>query len=213
MNIAYIKMDQPQKGWINLIKYKLKKWFVKAFKAKDENYYILDKEKKTIDKLIRMLRKDKVDYIIPEKEIPINYPQLDGQYLIKYMLPELVDYIMRQINPMSQEINICTQIYSNENISIIKELVNKVKTVNIISNNKNYTKLENELEKEGIYITVNNNPRKSLKRAILVINMDFKNIANYNYNRTMTIIDLTGNLKLPKGFEGIYIKSVKVRNR
>ena len=104
-------------------------------------------------------------------------------------------------------------IYSNENISIIKELVNKVKTVHIISNNKNYTKLENELEKEGIYITVNNNPRKSLKRAILVINMDFKNIANYNYNRTMTIIDLTGNLKLPKGFEGIYIKSVKVRNR
>ena len=101
----------------------------------------------------------------------------------------------------------------NENISIIKELVNKVKTVNIISNNKNYTKLENELEKEGIYITVNNNPRKSLKRAILVINMDFKNIANYNYNRTMTIIDLTGNLKLSKGFEGIYIKSVKVRNR
>ena len=69
-------MDQPQKGWINLIKYKLKKWFVKAFKAKDENYYILDKEKKTIDKLIRMLRKDKVDYIIPEKEISINYPQL-----------------------------------------------------------------------------------------------------------------------------------------
>ena len=201
MNIAYIKMDQPQKGWINLIKYKLKKWFVKAFKAKDENYYILDKEKKTIDKLIRMIRKDKVDYIIPEKEISINYPQLEGQYLIKYMLPELV------------EINICTQIYSNENISIIKELVNKVKTVNIISNNKNYTKLENELEKEGIYITVNNNPRRSLKRAILVINMDFKNIANYNYNRTMTIIDLTGNLKLSKGFEGIYIKSVKVRNR
>ena len=60
---------------------------------------------------------------------------------------------------------------------------------------------------------MNNNPRKSLKRAILVINMDFKNIANYNYNRTMTIIDLTGNLKLSKGFEGIYIKSVKVRNR
>ena len=60
---------------------------------------------------------------------------------------------------------------------------------------------------------MNNNPRKSLKRAILVINMDFKNIANYNYNRTMTIIDITGNLKLPKGFEGIYIKSVKVRNR
>lgn len=213
MNIAYVKMDQPQKGWINLIKYKLKKWFVKAFKDQDANYYILDKEKKTIDKLIRMLRKDKIDYIITEKEMLISYPQLDGQYLIKYMLPELVDYIMKQINPMSQEINICTQIYSNENISIIKELVNKVKTVNIISNNKNYMKLENELEKEGIYITVNNNPRKSLKRAIIVINMDFKNIANYNYNRTMTIIDLTGNLKLPKGFEGIYIKSVKVRNR
>lgn len=212
MNIAYIKMDKPKgKKLKEKIKYKIRAFFDYVYKDKyTNNYYISNVKEKTKNKLLRKLRQAYVDYIIEENGININYPKLDGKYTLKFMLPEVVKYCFKLTKAKIEEIFICTNTYSNENIEIIKDLSKNVKVVNIITENSRYLILERELEKEGIYITVNNNKRKSLKKAGITINLDFKDFKEYNINRNMIIIDIKGNLSLNKSFEGIYIKKAKI---
>ena len=212
MNLAYVKLDKPKEGLFNIIKYKLKYFFnwIHRDKYVKENYYITKLNDKSKNKLIEMLKRDKVDFIIEEKGLDLKYPTLKGNFALKFMLPEVVQYCFKLIHPKIEEVFICTNVYSNENVQIIKDLSSCVKVVNIISENSRYLILEKQLENEGIYITINNNKRKSLKIANIVINLDFKDFKGYTTNRNMIIVDLSGNMKISKGFDGIYIKGVKI---
>ena len=161
--------------------------------------------------LINILKKNKVDYVIEENGININYPKLRGNYSLKYMLKETVKYCFRLTNLKVEEIFITVNRYTEENVQIIKDLAYIVKGVNIVSENTRYLNLEKELENNGVYITVNNNKRKSLKRANIVVNLDFKNFNQYAINRSMIIIDTSQYFNIRKGFDGIYIKGIKIK--
>ena len=212
MNLGYIKLDKPQKGLFSKFIFQIRKNFNLAYKDKtiDENYYICNLEDKSIDRLIKLLKKDNIDYIIAEKGIDINYKKLNGSFALKYMIPEVVKYCFRLINPKTEEVYICTNNFTNENIQIIKDLSSYVKVVNIISSNSRYLALEKELERSGIYITVNNNKRTSLKRANVIVNLDFKDLKNYSISRNIIIVDVSNKFNIDKGFDGIYIKGVKI---
>ncbi len=212
MNLGYIKLDKPQKGLFSKFIFQIRKNFNLAYKDKtiDENYYICNLEDKSIDRLIKLLKKDNIDYIIAEKGIDINYKKLNGSFALKYMIPEVVKYCFRLINPKTEEVYICTNNFTNENIQIIKDLSSYVKVVNIISSNSRYLALEKELERSGIYITVNNNKRTSLKRANIIVNLDFKDLKNYSISRNIIIVDVSNKFNIDKGFDGIYIKGVKI---
>ena len=212
MNLGYIKLDKPQKGLFSKFIFQIRKNFNLAYKDKtiDKNYYICNLEDKSIDRLIKLLKKDNIDYIIAEKGIDINYKKLNGSFALKYMIPEVVKYCFRLINPKTEEVYICTNNFTNENIQIIKDLSSYVKVVNIISSNSRYLALEKELERSGIYITVNNNKRTSLKRANVIVNLDFKDLKNYSISRNIIIVDVSNKFNIDKGFDGIYIKGVKI---
>ena len=212
MNIGYIKLDKPKEGFLNIIKYKIKYLFNLVYKDKyvKENYYITKINDKSKNKLITMLKRDKIDYIVQEKGIDINYPKLKGSYALKYMLSDVTKYCFKLLNLKIEEVFICTNTFSNENVQIIKDLSSNVKVVNIISENSRYLILEKQLENDGIYVTVNNNKRKSLKNANIVINIDFKDFKGYVTNRNMIVIDISNNMKISKAFDGIYIKGVKI---
>lgn len=212
MNLGYIKLDKPQKGLFSKFIFQIRKNFNLAYKDKtvDNNYYICNLEDKSIDRLIKLLKKDNIDYIIAEKGIDINYKKLNGSFALKYMIPEVVKYCFRLINPKTEEVYICTNNFTNENIQIIKDLSSYVKVVNIISSNSRYLALEKELERSGIYITVNNNKRTSLKRANVIVNLDFKDLKNYSISRNIIIVDASNKFNIDKGFDGIYIKGVKI---
>lgn len=212
MNIGYIKLDKPETGFFNIIKYRIKYFLNLVYKDKyiKENYYITKLNDKSKNKLIEMLKKDKIDYIVQEKGIDIDYPKLNGSFTLKYMLSDVTKYCFKLIDLKIEEVFICTNKFSNENIQIIKDLSSNVKVVNIISENSRYLILEKQLENEGIYITVNNNKRKSLKNANIVINLDFKDFKGYVTNRNMVLIDISNNMKISKGFDGIYIKGIKI---
>ena len=212
MNLAYVKLDKPKDGLFNIIKYKLKYFLNWVYRDKyvKENYYITKLNDKSKNKVIGMLKRDKIDFIIEEKGIGLNYPTLKGNFALKYMLPEVIQYCFKLIHPKIEEVFICANTFSNENVQIIKDLSSYVKVVNIISENSRYLILEKQLENEGIYITINNNKRKSLKIANVVINLDFKDFKGYTTNRNMIIVDLSSNMKISKGFDGIYIKGIKI---
>lgn len=212
MNIAYVKLDKPKEGLFNIIKYKLRYYSSCVYKDRyvKENYCITKLNDKSKNKVIKMLKKDKIDCIVEEKGLGLNYTTLNGNFALKYMLPEVVKYCFKLIHPKVEEVFICTNQFSNENVQIIRDLSSYVKVVNIVSENSRYLILEKQLENEGIYITINNNKRKSLKIANLVINLDFKDFKGYVTNRNMIIVDVSNNMKINKGFNGIYIKGIKI---
>ncbi len=212
MNLGYIKLDKPKKGILNKLCFYIRKTFNLVYKDKliKENYYICNLKDESKEKLIKLLKKNEIDYILTENGIDINYKKLNGSFALKYMIPEVVKYCFKLIHPKMEEIFICTNNFTNENVQIIKDLASYVKVVNIISSNSRYVVLEKDLERSGIYITVNNNKRTSLKKANIIVNLDFKDLKNYSVSRNMIIIDVSNKFNIDKGFDGIYIKGIKI---
>ena len=212
MNLGYVKMDKPKKGFFNNMLFQIRKTFNLVYKDKivKENFYLCNLKDESKNKLIKLLKKNNIDYLIAEKGIDIEYKKLKGCFALKYLIPEVVKYCFRLIHPKIEEVFVCTNNFSNENVQIIKDLSSYVKVVNIISSNSRYVALEKELEKNNIYITVNNNKRTSLKRANVIVNLDFKDLKNYSINRNIIIIDISNRFNIEKGFDGIYIKGIKI---
>ena len=131
MNFAYVKLDKPKKGFFYVIKYKIKRLFncVKRDKYIKENYYISKINDKSLKKLINMLKKDRIDFVIAEKGIIVNYNKLSGNYALKYMLPEVVKYCFDLIDLKIEEVFVCANEFTNEIVQIIRELSQKVKVV------------------------------------------------------------------------------------
>ena len=176
-------------------------------------FYLNNLKKESKIKLANKMFAEDINYAIVENGEKIEFPTLNGTYTIKSMIPELVDYCYNQIRPETDEIYICTEIFSFENVCIIEELTKQVKVVNIVTNHRRYRNLEKRLEEKDIFITVSGNKRQSLKKAKILINLDFENLDLYNINRNMIIIDTTGKMKLPKSFNGIAIKRVQVNTK
>ena len=212
MKIGYVKIRQAEGGIVNNIIYKINS-VLNTVKQKNDIFGIIKLNDKTKKKIVNILRKNKIDYAIVENDEVINYPTLDGKYILKYMLPEIVDYCIKILKPKSEQIYICTNNYTSENNELIEELAEKVKVVNIFTENAQYNQLEKNLEKKGIYITVSANKRKSLKKANIVINLDLKNLDDCNINRNMVFIDLNKNTPLPKAFNGIIIKKAEINTK
>lgn len=208
MNIGYVKLDK-----LNKFEYIYKNLF-KIIRKKDNCYYIPSNNEKILVKLIEKLKKDNIDYIVQENGIQINeYQKLDGKGMVKYMLPEIINYCFKNLgrDEKLEEIHICVNQFSKENINIIEEICSRVKILNIVTNNiRQYKELEKRLERNDIYITVANNKRKTLKRAYLIINLDFKDFKGYSVNRNSIIINAIEDVSLGKDFEGICIERIKV---
>lgn len=207
MNIKYIKMDKLSK-----IEYMYRNLFCKI---KEENniIYIPSNKEKIIKKLVQKLKEDEVDYIIKDKSVQLKYNELDGRYINKYLIPEILDFCFNYLEKEGklEEIYVCTNNFNRENIDIVQELVNKVKVVNIVTNQlRQFQELEKRLEKNDIYITVSSNKRKALKKANIIINLDFQNFNGFNINRNSIIINCNQNIEVGKDFEGICIQKVAI---
>lgn len=222
MNIGFVKYNknrQVSNRNINSILKELKYYYFSLINKVEQNKYkkniysVYNTSDKSIQKLIKKLQKEKVQYIIPETGLEIDYPKLTGKCLIKSMIPEIVDYCYQATTPRLDEVHICTNIFNSDNIKIIEELINKVKVVNIVTNNKNYYRLERRMEEKNIFITVSSNRRKSLKNASIVVNLDLENFDEYNINRNMIVIDITQKIELPNGFNGIVIRKINVNTK
>lgn len=217
MKIGYIKIEKEKgsdkflQNFIRKIIYKIHYITnkVKQDKYNKDVFYINNFSEKSLEKMRNLLIKNQITNVIVEEKRNIKYPTIESNLILKYMLPEIVTYCYKKIAPKSEEVYILVNKYSDENINIITELANKVKLVNIITENKMYYNLEKKLEEKEIYITVSSNKRKSLKRAEVCINIDFKDINKYTINNEMIIIDTNlTKIALPKFFDGIVIRGI-----
>ena len=220
--------------------YKLPKWtrkfawkIVKILnlilrKEIDENkkiYFIPNIEKESVyKKLYKKLEKEKTQtqkiQIILSKKLK-QYKEYLKQYKIvdgKQSFIKLIEKILLKVleeNPLQmQDIYILTNRYCEQSIFIIKKLSQKVKTMNIITKEiEKYKTLEETLGEKGIAICIANNKKKSLKRAKIIINLDFskEELSKYAIFRNALIINIAQDkLTNLKGFEGIIVQDIEV---
>lgn len=207
MNIAFIKIDKLGK---------LERFYKKLFgiiRVINRTYYIPDTNEKILNKLLSKLKGNEVDYAITENSIKLEYPKLNGKYLLKCAIPEVIDYCFKTLdkNTELEEIYIMVENYTKENIRIIETLTEKVKVVNVVTTHlRQFQELEKRLERKEIYITVSSNKRKALKRAELIINLDNKNFNGFNVNKSSIIVNCNNEFSLNKDFEGICIEKINV---
>ena len=183
---------------------------------------ILNKLYQNINRLIVKYPDTKI-YIVLSKKLKKyknqlqNYNIISGKQIQLYLLENIINYIMNTINEKieKQDIYFIINKYNEKiNDKIFNNIIEKVKTVNIVTNElAKYKKIEEKLYNDkSILITVANNRKKSLKKANIIINvdMDNNNISKYIINRNAIIINLSDNILSLKAFDGIIINNQEI---
>lgn len=227
--------EENAKGFSRLIKniYKfiIDKFNILQIKKITENkkiYLIPNINKTSIYKrILRNIKKEKTKtekvQIVLEKEIKQyieffqGYKIIDGRNIFFNSIEDILNIILKENLLELQDVYILTNYYQEKNINLIRNLASKVKTVNVITKEiQKYKNLESMMEEWGIPIVVSNNKRKSLKKAKIIINLDFskEELEKYIIYRNAVIINLNlEKITNLKAFDGIVIKDIRDRFR
>ena len=213
-----------QKLLINITK-RTNNFFINKINSNKKIYIIPDiKRKKVYKNIIKKIKKEetstqKVQVVLSKsiKEYETyfeNIKILDGKLVMKETICQIINKILGSNKIEMQDIYILVNKYNEFGNKIVKILKEKVKSINIITKEiSKYNNLEDMLSKEGILISVTNNKRKSLKKAKIIINVDFtkEELKEYAIYRNSVIINLD-NKKIDnlKGFDGIIIQNIDI---
>ena len=139
---------------------------------------------------------------------------LDGKMLFKMLLNEVLEYVCKtgKTSIDKLRISVLTNNISNVNKQIVKELAEKVRSLNVVTNKpKEFKNTERYLYNEmGIIIKLSHNIDKT---SNIIINFDFnqEELDIYNIPYKSVIININGNIKNnSKKFCGINIKDYNI---
>lgn len=186
-------------------------------------------DKKLIKNLIYILRQNGIRNIVLSKALhsniifknqlyAYNYNIMNGRFLIKTSIIDIINYIMDNAgtNIKKEEISILVNENSNINIENIKNIANLAKRVNIITNNiSRFKKIEKELyEEKGIILSIGNNRKKGLAKSKYIINIDFPEelLNKYKIYKKAIILNIENSCKInTKIFSGIIINNIEIK--
>ena len=143
---------------------------------------------------------------------------IDGRWLFLVLLDKILDYIVVKRKLEKKQINVSIMVKQNTCdyvIENIKKISKIYKSINIVTPNiEKFKKLEEEIfEENGVIITISNNKRKSLKRADIIINIDFseEELNKYNIPDEAIIVNIDGNIEInKKRFNGLNINDYEI---
>ena len=200
-------------------------FFINKIDDNKKIYIIPDiNRKKVYEKILRTLKKEQTQtqkvQIVLSKDIK-KYKSyfekisiVDGKIVIRDSIYQIIKKAIGNNNVALYDVYILTNKYNDFSNRIIKDLLEKVKSVNIITKEINkYNMLEEKYEKEGLLITVSNNKKKSLKKAKIIINIDFtkEELKSYSIFRNSFLINLHDEkIDFLRGFDGIIIQNIEV---
>lgn len=231
-NICIIRLDNRFfERKIDKLLRLLRKIFIKVrIEKTSKEYFLLVPYYKNYNKIIRYIIQKQINKILKNKQINqvildkylyniinVKKEELEtGKKFYKLSVDRILKYIFNSDEKMSQEnIYLFVNEYNMNIVSIIEELKNKFKTVNIITHNlKRFKRIEEKLFEKGYLITVSNNKRKSAIKATYIINYDFKKeeFEKYNINRKAVIINLTDDKNVyGLSFNGVIINDFNVK--
>lgn len=140
----------------------------------------------------------------------------DGKFLFEILEIKIIKYIIEKMKMDEEKTNISILLNDLTEIQLanIKELAKKYKNFSIVTYHiEKFRRIENELYKEGIVLTLTNSKKNSLARSKIILNVDFPNeiLNKYIINENAIIIDIYGNSKINrKRFNGICINDYEI---
>lgn len=209
---------------INITK-KTNNFYINTIDEDKKVYLILNtKKKNTYKNIIKKLKNEKtrtqkIQIVLEDKlKENVNYFNefkiLDGKEFMNNNVNKILEKILENIPIALQDVFILTNKYNESSIRLIKNIGQEFKSVNVISKEiERYNMLEDILENETIVFSIANNKRKSLKKAKIIVNMDFtkEQLQEYNIYRNAIIINLNKEkITNLKGFEGIIVQNVEI---
>lgn len=218
MKVYYLeKMDKPS-------------FSIKKYKIEQDDFRIYtDLEKiKNVSKIIKILIKNDIQYVVLSKQLTENKSLInalnannikifDGRWLEKYLTFEILEYVIEKLEVKKEEteIAVTTNEITDLTLETVKTLAGQYKRLTIVTNHiEKFKRIEKDLyDNDGILIVVNNNIKKSLLRASIILNLDFNRqvLNKYKINENAIIINVEGNMKInSKRFCGININDYEV---
>ncbi len=187
-------------------------------------------QKKLAQKTIKLLNKSSSKKIVISKKIgqyekyinilKAKYINVEGKWLYKMLVPEIMEYILKKENLKKEETSLHILVNDATDVAVqnILEFAKEYKTITIITNHiDKFKKIEEKIfEESGINISIMNNKKKSLSRAKIIINFDFpKELINqYTINEKAIILNLPGKLKInKKRYEGKIIQGYEIKSK
>ena len=133
-----------------------------------------------------------------------DYDIVDGVWLFKILLPDVLEHIIKKknLNKSNIQISILTNNISELEIINIKNIVKNYKKVNIVTFHiEKLKKLEQEiLREDGIVMNIGNNKKKGLSKTKIILNLDFPQevLNKYNINDEAIIVNFEGGINIEK---------------
>lgn len=217
------KMPKWLQRLIKKIVYR-RNWILEKTIEEDRKIYLIPnlKNKNTEKRIRKKIEKEgrqKLQIILSKnakqyEEQLKGYRIIEGRRVFENVLENIIEKALEEKQIEMQDIYILANQYQEKNTRIIRRLANKIKSINIITKQiEKYKVLEEILQEDGIVISVANNKRKSLKKAKMIINLDFSNeeLKQYTIFRNAMIVNcIKDKITNLKGFEGIIIQDIKV---
>lgn len=209
---------------INITK-RTNNFYINTIDEDKKIYLIIDENNKNIYKnIIKKLKNEKTKtqkvQIVIEDDLKeyIDYFSefkiLNGKDFMNNNVKAILEKILENTPMALQDVFILTNKYNEQSIRMIKNIGQEFKSVNVISKEiEKYKTLEDILESEIIVFSIANNKKKSLKKAKIILNMDFSNeqLQEYNICRSAIIVNLSKEkIKDLKSFEGIIVQNVEI---
>lgn len=199
---------------------------IRKIKIEENNCKIYEKK---FNKVVKKMEKREIQRVVLAKELHENEELInllnsksikifDGRWLMKYITFEILEFILKKqnIKKVETQLAITTNDITDIVIENIKKLSKEFKRLTVVTRHiDKLKKIEEEIYiKEGILIIVSNNPKKSLAKADVILNMDFnKEMLNkYKIKEDSIIINLEGNMKIKsKRFNGIVVNDYEIK--
>lgn len=156
-------------------------------------------------------KKDYVNYLYS-----YNYDIVDGKWLFKILLYDVLEYIIMKENLDKDEtkISIMLNDITERELYNIKKIITNFKKVNIITNHlEKFKNLEEKYKDIGIVINVGNNKRKGVLKSKIILNLDFPSelVNKYNIYDEAIIVNFQNNVKIKKKrYNGICINDYEI---
>ena len=145
MNIGYVKVDKL--GKFEYLAYNL----MKKIRVENNIYYIPSAKEKVLKKLKEKLKEDKIDCVVQEPKIELEFNRPEGKIITKKLSIKILEKCLEilKIEKEEAEIYICVDNYSRENINIIERLCFELRNINLVTDHiRQFHELEKKIREE-----------------------------------------------------------------
>lgn len=175
-------------------------------------------DKKIYTKIMKKIRNNNFKIVLSNKiQMKENLDKkytFDGKLLMKHMILQVINYIEQCVDYDFRAESIFVTMNDERNFEYIQDIAGIFKDINIVTNRiKKLNRMYERLSKQSdLIVSLQNNRKKSLKRAKIIINFDEDFFKTFYCGRNCIIINLyKDKLNMRNSFHGVVIEGIDIK--